>query len=156
MRQALKLTSAFAIALLVLSGFALVADAVSAGNTHPSAPAQGVGGTVTGVIKDVNNRSADGAQVVLSQGSQLIASQKTGSNGSFSFLVPAGTYDLTINYTGYQIYTKTVNLVEGQTLDLGYVRLTALPSYYWILMDIIMVVGAVSIFLLVGKRVRKL
>ena len=157
--------SRFAIVLTALVGALIVLSAVAAsipasntptGGRHPLGLIQAVGGTLTGIVKDKDNRSANGAQVVLSQGAHQIATTTTGSNGSFVFLEAAGTYNLTINYTGYEIYTKNVTLIDGQMLDLGYMMLTPVPNYFWVMMDIIMVVGAVVIFLVVGKRVRML
>ncbi|MDD1770140.1 MAG: carboxypeptidase-like regulatory domain-containing protein [Methanomassiliicoccales archaeon] len=145
-------------ALIVLSAVAAIVTASTAqsGDRPSIGLIQAAGGTLTGIVKDKDNRSVNGAQVILSQGSQEVATTTTGSSGYFDFLEAAGTYNLTINYTGYEIYTKTVTLVDGQTLDLGYVMLTPVPNYFWVMMDIIMVVGAVAIFLVVGKRVRKL
>lgn len=155
----------FVLVFAALVGASIVLSAVAASVPASNAPTggghslgliQAAGGTLTGIVKDKDNRSANGAQVVLSQGALEIATTTTGSNGSFIFLETAGTYNLTINYTGYEIYTKTVTLVDGQMLDLGYIMLTPVPNYFWVLMDIIMVVGAVVIFLVVGKRMRKL
>ncbi|MGD1059878.1 MAG: carboxypeptidase-like regulatory domain-containing protein [Methanomassiliicoccales archaeon] len=162
MRQSIRsasVLSALIVTMIVLSSAASANAAFSSGSAGGGSAAgvlQAAGGILTGVVKDKDNISVDGAQVVLSQGGQAIATTTTGSDGSFNFLEAAGTYNLTINYTGYEIYTKTVTLVDGQTLDLGFVMLTPVPNYFWVLMDIIMVGGAVTIFLVVGKRVRRL
>ncbi|HVO77877.1 MAG TPA: carboxypeptidase-like regulatory domain-containing protein [Methanomassiliicoccales archaeon] len=146
-----------AITALIVSLVVLIALSVpvSADNSSLGTLQQG-SGSLTGIVKDKDNRSVNGATVILSQGSQQIGETTTGSDGSFNFAEIEGTYNLTINYTGYEIYNRSVTIVAGQTTNLGYIMLTPVPSYFWILMDIIMVVGAALIFVVVGKRVRKL
>ncbi len=150
--RGLAVISLLVVSLVVLSALSI----------QVSADASGLGilqqgsGNITGIVKDKDNRSVNGAQVILSQGSHQIAEANTGSDGSFNFLQVEGTYNLTINYTGYEIYNRSVTIVAGQITDLGYIMLTPVPNYYWVLMDLIMVVGAIAIFFVVGPRVRKL
>ncbi len=148
--------AAFSVLVISLVILSALPTSGSAAGGHGLAAIQQGSGSVTGIVKDKDNRSVNGAQVVLSQGTQQIAETNTGSDGSFNFLEAEGTYNLTINYTGYEIFNKTVDIVAGQTTNLGYIMLTPIPNYYWVLMDVIMVIGAALIFVVVGKRVRKL
>ncbi len=161
MKTSLRCVAAFSALIAVLIVLSALSIPVTAGNSSDGErPAFGLiqagSGTLTGIVKDKDNRSVNGAQVILSQGAQAIAEANTGSDGSFSFSELEGTYNLTVNYTGYELYTKAVTIVAGQTTDLGFIMLTPVPNYFWVMMDIIMVVGVIMIFLVVGTRVRKL
>ena len=73
-------------------------------------------GTISGIVKDKDGNTIEGATVTLSSE----VSTTTGTDGSFSFdNVPSGSYDLTIEKSGYVKSSKEVTVDIGKNTDLG-------------------------------------
>jgi len=151
-----------AAALLIVLGTTLVAIAAgqttisSDGNTSTSRfqLAAYADGTVKGVIKDADGRIMDQADVRLMNGTTTSAAMITSSNGAFSFTLAAGSYNLTVNKTGYLMYQRPLTLVQGQILDLGTVTISRLPDYLWAFVVSAIVLGATILALLMRRRQR--
>lgn len=80
-------------------------------------------GTVKGVVKDASSHERlVGATVVVEGTTNGVT---TSLDGSFSLKVPSGTQTLKISYVGYQSMTKKVTVSDGQTLNLGNLKLVS-------------------------------
>ncbi|MCD6111689.1 MAG: TonB-dependent receptor [Bacteroidales bacterium] len=78
-------------------------------------------GYIKGVILDAdNNEGLIGATVILEG---TTTGTTTVLDGSFIFKAPAGEYSLNISFIGYAPQTKTINVVDGKTIDLGKILL---------------------------------
>lgn len=78
-------------------------------------------GTVKGIIKDAtNNESLIGASVVVAGTTTGVT---TDLEGNFTLKVPTGKQTLNISYVGYQAKQISINLTQGQTVDLGTINL---------------------------------
>ena len=78
-------------------------------------------GTVKGVVRDASNHeSLVGATVVVVGTTNGMT---TSLNGSFALQVPAGSHQVKISYVGYESLTKSVTVKDGQTIDLGNIKL---------------------------------
>jgi hypothetical protein len=70
-------------------------------------------GTIAGLVKDSNNNPISGAVVATTTGGY---STTTASNGSYSLVVPPGTYGVTASKSGYQSQTQNnVVVTSGGT-----------------------------------------
>lgn len=79
-------------------------------------------GTVTGTVVDAETGDAlVGATVVLVEAK---AGTIANEDGSFSLNATAGSYTLQINYVGYVSYEQNVTLRDGETNNLGEVKMT--------------------------------
>ncbi len=112
-------------------------------------------GTISGQVKDERNETVQGADIVLLQGGEIVASTTTDSEGRFSLTAPSGSYNLTISKSDIITRTIQVEVIGGQGVDLGEVSVQLVPSSTWILIDVVIVIGAVGLFL-VGRRNQKL
>lgn len=111
-------------------------------------------GTVKGVIKDVDGRAVDKADVRLMNGTVTSAAMITSSDGAFSFTLTAGIYNLTVNKTGYQMYQRPVTILQGQTLNLGTVTILRMPDYLWAVVVGVIILGAAFLAVLMRRRQR--
>lgn len=111
--------------------------------------------TLSGQIKDNRNETVSGAEVVLLSKGETVASTTTDSEGRFQLSAPGGAYNLTVSKP--EIVTKTVQveLTPGAETDLGVLEVELVPNSTWILIDGVIVVGAVALYL-VGRRNQKL
>jgi len=80
-------------------------------------------GTVTGKIIDSETKE------VLTGASVVKAGTTTGTttdvDGAFKLNLPAGSNTIQVSFIGYETYQKKVQVVDGQTTDLGNVAVTA-------------------------------
>ena len=78
-----------------------------------AARAQNAKGSITGHITDSSGSVLQGAEIELYPG---IIIAKTGPQGQYFLndLAP-GTYTITVTYVGFSLFTKSVNIVAGQT-----------------------------------------
>ncbi|MEU4195774.1 S8 family serine peptidase [Kribbella sp. NPDC026611] len=73
-------------------------------------------GTLTGTVTAATGGAPlAGASVTVKTAGQPDKVLTTGSNGSFSSVLPAGSYDLTVASFGYQTQTATVTVTTGQS-----------------------------------------
>ncbi len=78
-------------------------------------------GFVKGTVEDAdNNESLLGASVFVKGTTTGVS---TGLSGTFNFEVPAGTQTIVIQFVGFTSQEFEVNVVEGQTTDLGKIAL---------------------------------
>jgi hypothetical protein len=78
------------------------------------------GGTVTGNVKNTNDRPVLGADVLLSDSSGRFegVQSATDCNGEYViYNVPAGTYTVTAVHSRYLSASTTAQVVEGATVD---------------------------------------
>jgi TonB-dependent receptor len=75
--------------------------------------AQGDRGTITGHVLDSSNSVLQGAQVTLQPAGITVVSNQQGAY-YINNLVP-GSYTLTVNYVGFSLFTKSVDITGGQT-----------------------------------------
>ncbi|MCX6652252.1 MAG: carboxypeptidase-like regulatory domain-containing protein [Methanomassiliicoccales archaeon] len=151
-----------AAVLLIILGTTLVAIAAGQASISPDSStsttrfglATYADGTVKGVIKDADGRIMDQADVRLMNGTMTSAAMITSSDGAFSFTLTAGSYNLTVNKTGYQMYQRPVTLAQGQTLDLGTVTISRVPDYLWAVVVGAIVLGAAFLAVLMQRRQR--
>ncbi|MEO8434432.1 MAG: TonB-dependent receptor [Pyrinomonadaceae bacterium] len=76
--------------------------------------------TISGTVKDRDGAGVSGAEVSLvhSQGARRTA--LTGADGKFTFAnVPAGSYALSVNRSGFGHYTAAVQVAPGEQKDLA-------------------------------------
>jgi iron complex outermembrane receptor protein len=71
--------------------------------------------TLKGVVTDVSSGELLPG-VTVRTGTTGMA---TDANGAYSLSLPAGNYEITFSYTGYEPRTRTVQLKEAQTLELN-------------------------------------
>ncbi|CAG7649828.1 hypothetical protein PAESOLCIP111_05960 [Paenibacillus solanacearum] len=80
-------------------------------------------GTVTGTVYGIGNVPLSGAAVMANGMSGM-----TDRHGNFTLTgVAAGTHTLTISAPGYDVYITSVNVISGQTAQLGRIDLTLTP-----------------------------
>ncbi|WP_158289508.1 S-layer homology domain-containing protein [Paenibacillus flagellatus] len=81
-------------------------------------------GTVTGTVYGVGDAPLPGATVTVGG-----IGGTTDGQGSFTLTdVAEGSHTLTVTAPGYRAYTAAVNVVAGETVDAGRIRLTAAHS----------------------------
>src|SRR5579859_97722 len=90
---------------------------------YPSCTA-GPHGTLTGTVTDASNGNPI-AGATVSAGTA--GSTTTGSNGTYSMVLPAGSYTETVSAYGYGTQTETVQITDGATTTQN-VALTAEPT----------------------------
>ncbi|HUL39853.1 MAG TPA: carboxypeptidase regulatory-like domain-containing protein [Methanomassiliicoccales archaeon] len=112
-------------------------------------------GTLTGQIRDNRNDTVAGASVDLLSKGEIVSSTTTDSDGRFQIDAPGGSYNLTISKSSIVTRTVQVDIAAGRNTDLGVVDVDLTPNSAWILIDVIIVVGAIALFL-VGRRNQKL
>ncbi len=79
----------------------------------PPALAQSGKGTLTGRVTDTSDSILQGAQVVLQPRDVSLVSDVQGQ--FFVNNLPPGSYTITISYVGFRTFTKTFDVVAGQT-----------------------------------------
>lgn len=112
-------------------------------------------GSVAGQVRDGRNSTVPGADVLLISRGEVIASTTTDSDGRFQLSAPSGTYNLTISKSDVVTKTVQVEIVSGEEMDLGVVEVELAPDYAWVLINAVIVVGAVGLFW-VGRRNQRL
>ena len=112
-------------------------------------------GTVKGQVKDEGNNTVAGAEVTLRSGDMVVVTTSTDDDGAFSITAPNGKYNLTISKQEIVSFTVPVDIVSGEELDLGVIEVEQAPDYQWIVIDIIIIIGAIGLFW-VGKRNQRL
>jgi TonB-dependent receptor len=79
-------------------------------------PALGQTGILTGAVTDAQNRALQGAKVTATPSN---AQAITNSEGIFTLNgLSAGQYTILIEYSGFEIFSKDVHIVAGQTVKL--------------------------------------
>lgn len=111
--------------------------------------------TLSGQISDGNNNAVADADVVLISKGEVIASTTSDSEGRFQLSAPSGTYNLTISKPNVITKTVQVEMMSGEATDLGVVTVELVPDYTWILIDVVIIAGAIGLYL-VGRRNQKL
>ena len=89
--------------------------------------AQSNQGTITGTVSDPTGASVPGSQIEVKNSETGVVYQGgTSSTGNFVIPVPAGTYEMTVNATGFKRYVQQNILVVTATdtrrdvrLDIG-------------------------------------
>ncbi|WP_432878679.1 S8 family serine peptidase [Kribbella sp. CA-245084] len=87
-------------------------DALALLNAAPIGDTGTLSGTVTAAT---GGAALAGASVTVHQDGQADKSLTTGSNGTFSSVLPAGDYTLTVASFGYKTQTATATITTGQT-----------------------------------------
>jgi len=111
--------------LIVLLGMLVLASPcraqvleAPASPTNNSSAAQAAG-SIRGTVIDPSGAVIAGAQVTLSINGQQVQQTKSGDHGEFSFSnVPAGSFQLTIDATGFEPQKFSDNLEPGQSDNL--------------------------------------
>ena len=81
-------------------------------------------GTLTGTVLDVDNQEALIGATVVIKGTTKGAT--TDINGKFVLLrLDAGNQTVVVSYVGYENQELTVEVIDGQTIDLGNIALGA-------------------------------
>jgi hypothetical protein len=112
-------------------------------------------GSVRGQVKDVGNNTIAGAEVTLRSGDMEVATTSTDSDGAFQITAPMGKYNLTISKPEIVSFTVPVDIVSGEELDLGVIEVEQAPDYQWVVIDTIIIIGAIGLFW-VGRRNQRL
>jgi hypothetical protein len=85
----------------------------------------------------------------------VVVTTSTDDDGAFLITAPKGKYNLTISKQEIASITVPVDIVSGEELDLGVIEVEQAPDYQWIVIDIIIIIGAIGLFW-VGKRNQRL
>lgn len=74
--------------------------------------------SITGNIKDIQNKAIDGATVLLLNinSSKPAGQQLSSPDGAFTIRAPAGTYQLAVSYVGYRTFSDTVELTANRNV----------------------------------------
>ncbi len=139
----------FLFSVLVTSSPTVIAAGPAASSTIADL------GTISGQVKDERNDTVQGADIVLLQGGETVSSTTTDSEGRFSLTAPSGSYNLTISKSDIITRTIQVEVIGGLEVNLGEVSVELVPSSTWILIVVVIVIGAIGLFL-VGRRNQKL
>jgi hypothetical protein len=137
---------------IVVSGQDLAGNNISGYSWSFSTTNQG---TLTGQVRDDSNNTVADAEVVLLLKGEVVASTTTDSQGMFQLSAPSGTYNLTISKSEIITRTVSVEIISGEETDLGVVSVELTPDYTWVLINVVIIAGAVGLFL-VGRRNQKL
>ncbi|MFC2106756.1 TonB-dependent receptor [Bacteroidota bacterium] len=78
-------------------------------------------GTIKGNLTDANTDEAIFGASIAVPGTMY--GNISGLNGSFSFSVPAGVYEIAISFTGYEMLTKSIEVKDGQETNLGQIKM---------------------------------
>jgi subtilase family serine protease len=109
-------------------------------------------GSITGVVMDQNGNLVSGAEVKLRSNGALVANVTTGSDGRFTINAPAGAYELTISKAGMLEKTVSATISTGQTVDLGDQTLEPDKTLAYIVIMVVIVIGAVALAVWVPRR----
>jgi hypothetical protein len=112
-------------------------------------------GTVRGQVKDAGNNTVPGAEVTLRSGDMVVATTSTDSDGAFLITAPKGKYNLTISKQEMVSFTIPVDIASGEEVDLGVIEVEQAPDYQWVVIDVVIIIGAIGLFW-VGKRNQRL
>ncbi|MDD1756226.1 MAG: carboxypeptidase regulatory-like domain-containing protein [Methanomassiliicoccales archaeon] len=112
-------------------------------------------GSVTGQVVDDRGDLVADADVLLLHNNEVVAETKTDDNGRFQISAPAGSYNLTISKDSIIAKTVPVEITAGGALDIGVVQVQPAPDYEWVVIDAVIVVGALGLFF-VGNRNQRL
>jgi outer membrane receptor for ferrienterochelin and colicins len=89
-----------------------------------AATAQEDAGKIVGNVADAQGNIV-GASVTL-KGTKI--GQITNKDGSFSLKAPVGKYDFQVQYIGYQLFQKSIEVRAGDVVSLGKVLLIEKPN----------------------------
>jgi TonB-dependent receptor len=103
------MSSRFAKSKILAVVFAMALSAI----LIPAALAQSGKGTLTGRVTDTSDSILQGAQVVLQPRDVSLVSDVQGQ--FFVNNLPPGPYTTTVSYVGFKTFTKTIDVVAGQT-----------------------------------------
>jgi TonB-dependent receptor len=103
------MSSRFAKSKILAVVFAMALSAI----LIPAALAQSGKGTLTGRVTDTSDSILQGAQVVLQPRDVSLVSDVQGQ--FFVNNLPPGPYTITVSYVGFKTFTKTIDVVAGQT-----------------------------------------
>ena len=109
-------------------------------------------GSITGVVMDQNGNLVSGAEVKLRSSGVLVGNVTTGSDGRFTINAPAGAYELTISKAGMLEKTVSATISTGQTVDLGDQTLEPDKTLAYIVIMVVIVIGAVALAVWVPRR----
>jgi len=84
-----------------------------------------VTGTITGRVTDGEGTPLEGVEITTSSGGYL---DTTGTDGGYSMVVAAGTYDISASLSGYQLATIDSVMVEANQIATLDFSLNALPA----------------------------
>ncbi|WP_158837825.1 TonB-dependent receptor [Polaribacter sp. L3A8] len=75
---------------------------------------------ITGKIIDLENVSIEGATIILTNKEKIQNGVISGSAGNFSIEVnKSGAYNIRISYLGYNLYTKSLTVIDNENINLG-------------------------------------
>ena len=118
------------VALVVLGSFGRAQDLRAMPASNPEAAAsRGASGSIRGTVVDESDAVIAGARVTLtgdhtSDGKALAREALSGSDGQFSFdEIPAGSFQLTINSTGFATQTFSGTLHPGEIETVPVIKL---------------------------------
>jgi pimeloyl-ACP methyl ester carboxylesterase len=77
-------------------------------------------GTITGRVTDASTNEGIVGAALLLDPDPFPVCYITDENGNFSFLIPAGTYDVTASASGYSTLTKSVTVTTGETVEVNF------------------------------------
>jgi len=109
-------------------------------------------GTVEGTVKDQRSNAVSGATVELMKDDVAVANTTTDSFGNFQLEAPADSYLLSISGTGLEGLTRQVNITSGGTTELGAITVTVLQSPAWIVVDAVIIIGAIALIMVAWNR----
>jgi len=112
-------------------------------------------GSVKGQVRDDQYSTVSGADVLLIADGEVVAETTTDADGRFQLSAPAGAYDLSISKSDIIAKTVPVEISVGEEVDLGVVEVQLAPDYAWLLINAVIVIGAVGLFF-VGNRNQRL
>jgi TonB-dependent receptor len=124
MSSKLRTTMIAAIWMLAAAcAFGQTDSSQSRGNAISPAPAQAGKGSISGRVSDVAGGVLQGASVKIQPGG---FSSVSNGEGQFAITnLPAGSYTVTIFYSGFSLFTKAVSLDGGQAISVDAVMQVA-------------------------------
>jgi iron complex outermembrane recepter protein len=83
-------------------------------------------GRITGIVVDVNGSRVVGAAIRI-ESSDFKQTKRSDDEGRFELEAPAGTYELTVEQSGFKKYRRRDVRVGSGTRELGNVQLEVAP-----------------------------
>jgi hemoglobin/transferrin/lactoferrin receptor protein len=105
---------------IILFSLTLLTSTAVFSALSPTAKAQAPLGSISGAVKDKNGASVGGAEVSLIASQVILRSTVSGGDGKFRFDdVPAGTYGIKVNHSGFGEFSTVVHLASDERQDLN-------------------------------------
>jgi hypothetical protein len=101
------------IGKILLIACLVVGLAVAGGNAHAAQPVPTAGGTLTGKVTIAGTRTAIVGATVTAVGGAGTFTAVTNSRGTYTMVMPAGTYTVTCAATGYNSATASATVKDA-------------------------------------------